>query len=336
MKALNKIHRRSQSGMSLVELMVAMVISLFLTAGIFTMFSMSSANVTTTSQFNQLQENGRIALAIMERDISQLGFFGDMTGSEFIVGVNTTLDNTIPVVDDCIGAGLNNASLPNNQPAHFRRLWGYENSVSTTPLVCLSAATVAPNTDVIQIKRFIGPSVGLGDGSDSPVGDTSRFSVSTSSTQAIYFNDADPSSNMTNSRVWEYQHHVYFIDIENGVPILSRKTLTNNGMTNDEQLVEGIENIRFLYGFDNNGDSTPNSYIPATSVTAAMWDNDPLQRLVAIKIYILVRSTQPDNSYTNNTAYQLGDKTITPIQDNFRRKVLSTTVVLVNPVLIRN
>jgi type IV pilus assembly protein PilW len=336
MKALNKIHRRSQSGMSLVELMVAMVISLFLTAGLFTMFSMSSANVTTTSQFNQLQENGRIALAIMERDISQLGFFGDMTGSEFILGINTTLDNSIPVVDDCIGAGLNNASLPNNQPAHFRRLWGYENSVSTTPLACLSAAKVAPNTDVIQIKRFIGPSVGLGDGSDSPVGDNTRFSVSTTSTQAIFFNTADPSSNMTNSRVWEYQHHIYFIDSENGVPILSRKTLTNNGMKNDEQLVEGIENIRFLYGFDNNGDSTPDSYIPATSVTAAIWDNATLQRLVAVKIYILVRSTQPDNSYNNQVTYQLGDKEISAPDDKFRRKVLSTTVVLENPVLIRN
>ena len=59
-----------QVGLSLVELMVAMVISLFLTAGLFAMFSMSSSNVSTTSHFNQLQENGRIALAIMERDLS--------------------------------------------------------------------------------------------------------------------------------------------------------------------------------------------------------------------------------------------------------------------------
>lgn len=325
--------------MSLVELMVALVISLFLSAGIFTMFSMSSSNVTTTSQFNQLQENGRIALAIMERDISQLGFFGDMTGSAFIVGINTTLDNSIPVVDDCIGAGLNNASLPNSQPAHFRRLWGYESNPinnSSNSLACLASSNVEDDTDVIQIKRFIGPRVGLGDGSDSPVGDTSRFFVSTTSTQAIFFNATDPSSNMINSRVWEYQHHVYFIDSENGVPILSRKTLTNNGMSNDEQLVEGIENIRFLYGFDNNGDSTPDSYIPATSVTDEMWDNETFQRLVAVKIYILVRSIQPDNSYNNQVSYQLGDKEISAPDDKFRRKVLSTTVVLENPVLIRN
>lgn len=77
-----KLSKTMERGMSLVELMVAMVIGLFLTAGVFTMFSMSSSNVTTTSQFNQLQENGRIALAIMERDISQLGFMGDLTGTD--------------------------------------------------------------------------------------------------------------------------------------------------------------------------------------------------------------------------------------------------------------
>ena len=74
MKIFNQAHKKFQYGMSLVELMVALVISLFLSAGLFTMFSMSSSNVTTTSQFNQLQENGRIALAILERDLSQLGF----------------------------------------------------------------------------------------------------------------------------------------------------------------------------------------------------------------------------------------------------------------------
>lgn len=330
-------HVKKQSGMSLVELMVAMLISLFLSAGIFTMFSMSATNVTTTSQYNQLQENGRIALAIMERDIAQLGFFGDMTGSEFISGINTTLDDAIPAADDCIGAGLNNASLPNNQAAHFRRLWGYENGLSgTTPLACLSSATVAANTDVIQIKRFIGPSLGSGDGSDSPVNGGSRFAVSATSTQAIFFNGIDPSSAMPNSRVWEYQHHVYFIDIENGLPILSRKTLTANGMTNDEQLVEGIENIRFLYGFDNDADSTPDTFIPAADVTTLMWDNETFQRLVAVKIYLLVRSTEADNSYNNQVTYQLGDKQINAPNDNFRRKVLSTTVILENPVLIRN
>lgn len=315
--------------MSLVELMVAMVIGLFLTAGVFTMFSMSSSNVTATSQFNQLQENGRIALAIMERDISQLGFMGDLTGTDFIVGINTKIEVT-SITADCVGDGLNNATLPNNQPAHFRRLWGYENTATSTHLSCLENSDVNADTDVLQLKRFIGPNVAAGN--------SSSVYVAANSSQAVFFVGAVPTTTLENPRTWEYQHHVYFIANDaNQIPILRRKTLTSTGMSNDEQLVEGIENIRFLYGFDRDGDSTPDSFMPAEDVTSLMWDNEGFQSLVAIKAFVLVRSINEDKSYTNETKYLLGDKTITiPANDHYRRKVLSTTIVLENPVLIRS
>lgn len=327
MKNMNKNIKLYQFGMSLIELMVAMVISLFLSAGIFTMFSMSSSNVTTTSQFNQLQENGRIALAIMERDISQLGFMGDITGTDFVVGSNTQILAGI-VPNDCVGDGANNATLPQALPSHFRRLWGYEEGASgVVPFDCLTGVRDA--TDVLQIKRFIGPST------TTPT-DTSRFYVGTTANQAIFFTGAQTAPILTNGRFWEYQHRIYFIRNDGNIPVLRRRTLTvDNGMANEDQLVEGIENIRMLYGFDNDGDSSPDSYMPASEVTTMMWDNQLFQRLVAVKLFVLVRSIQ-DRSYTNETKYQLGDKTILAPKDNFRRKVMSTTIMLENPVLIRS
>ncbi|UXK07686.1 PilW family protein [Shewanella putrefaciens] len=314
-----------QTGLSLVELMVAMVIGLFLTAGVFTMFSMSSSNVTTTSQFNQLQENGRIALAILERDLSQLGFMGDMTGTDFVLGSNTQV-NIAAVANDCVGDGLNNATLPNNTPAHFRRLWGYEQGVGASPFDCLN--NVNNNTDVVQIKRLIGPSLAAPSGNN--------IFVVANASQAIFFT-GNSSPTMTNGRIWEYQHHVYFISNDTAkTPVLRRKTLTNSGMNNDEQLVEGIENLRILYGFDNDGDDTPDSFLSAENVSNLMWENQTFQRLVALKLFVLVRSVQVDASYTNKTQYQLGDKTIEAPKDSYRRKVMSTTVVLENPVLIRS
>ncbi|MFB2651933.1 PilW family protein [Shewanella seohaensis] len=319
-----------QAGMSLVELMVAMVIGLFLTAGVFTMFSMSSSNVTTTSQFNQLQENGRIALAIMERDLSQLAFMGDMTGTDFVLGANAFISPGTVVNNDCSGGGVNNASLPNNQPAHFRRLWGYEEGVSGPSFSCLNS--VKSNTDVLQIKRFIGPNL-----LPAALSSSSYYAAATSS-QVVFFNGGGAVPILDNARFWEYQHHIYYIrDDVDGIPILRRRTLTTgNGMNNEEQLVEGIENIRVSYGFDNDGDDVPDSFLPAEDVTNMMWDNELFQRLVALKIYVLVRSIQEDMTYTNETTYQLGDKEITKPSDHFRRKVMSTTVVLENPVLIRS
>ena len=313
-------------GFSLVELMVAMVISLFLSAGLFSMFSMSSTNVITTSQFNQLQENGRIALALIERDVSQVGFMADMTGSDFIIGSNTQI--TAPAVpNDCVGAGINNATLPNNTPSHFRRLWGYESGVSADSIACLGA--VNSGTDVLQIKRLVGPST------VNPTV-TSRLYVATTSSEAIFFTGLQGAPVLANARFWEYQHHIYYINDDGDIPVLRRRTLSVvNGMNNEEQLVEGIENIRILYGFDNDGDNTADSFMPVQNVTTLMWDNELFQRIVALRIFVLVRSTEPDNSYTNRTVYTLGDKTIAAANDNFRRKVVSTTIVLENPVLIR-
>lgn len=321
---LNK--NKQASGFSLVELMVAMVISLFLSAGLFSMFNMSATNVTTTSQFNQLQENGRIAIALIERDISQLGFMGDMTGTDFVLGANTQIPAGV-VPNDCVGAGANNATLPNNQPSHFRRLWGYESGVSANSFACLNS--VNSSTDVLQIKRLIGPATA------TPNVNT-RYYMAATPNQAIFFVGNPIAPVLANARFWVYQHHIYYIADDGDIPVLRRRTLSvNNGMANEDQLVEGIENLRVLYGFDNDGDNSADSFMPVQNVTNLMWDNELFQRLVALRVFVLVRAIEADKSYTNNTDYILGDKTIAATGDNFRRKVVSTTIVLENPVLIR-
>jgi len=327
-------------GMSLVELMIAMLVGLFLTAGLFTMFNMSSSNVTTTGQFNQLQENGRIALAIMERDISQLGFFADITGTELIVNVNSSNSATV-LTSDCVGEGVNNATFPQDVPAHFRRLWGNEYTNALT-MVCKAPLTPDSKTDIIQVKRLVGPSV------LAAQLEANSYYASVTANEIEFFNGsvATPPVKL-NSRMWKYQHRVYFVETDSGIPVLKRRSLNiSGGMSNEEQLVEGIENIHFLYGFDNDGDSTPDTFIPAKNVSTFMWDNQGFQRLVALRMYVLVRSIQIDRSYENDVTYTLGDKEISgsvnPNKSNdtdykhYRRKVLSTTVVLENPVLIRN
>lgn len=319
-----------QTGFSLVELMVAMVISLFLSAGLFSMFTMSSANVTTTSQFNQLQTNGRIALALIERDISQAGFMAELTGTN-LDGANTTfLTPAIPAASDCTGGGLNNASFPAKASvSNFRKVWGYENSVSAEPFACLNS--VLANTDVLQIKRLVGPSTGALN--------ANSYYMGASRSQAIFFAGDQAKPNIANGRFWEYQHHIYFIKNDNGVPVLMRRVLGVGGMKNAnslEQLVEGVENFRVMYGFDINGDNSADSFMPAENVTFSMWDGAPNQQLVALRIYLLIRTVEADSSYTNDQTYTLGDKTIAQKGDGFRRRVLSTTIVISNSMTVEN
>ncbi|GIU09901.1 type IV minor pilin protein PilW [Shewanella sp. c952] len=310
--------------------MVAMLVSLFLSAGLFSMFAMSSSNVATTSQFNQLQENGRVALALIERDVSQAGFMAELTGTNLSVGVNTTIQaSAIATASDCVG-GVNNASFPvQNSLANFRKIWGYESGVSAKSLGCLSSTL--SGTDVLQIKRLIGPAV--------TTFNTNSYYMATNLNEAVIFSGNQAAPSIDNGRFWEYQHHVYFIQIDNGLPVLMRRTLGVGGMKTTasyEQLVEGVENLRVLYGFDFDGDDSADSFMPAANVTSTMWDGSPAQRLVALRVYILVRTLEEDNSYDNDNSYLLGDKTIAATNDGFRRRVLSSTIVLENPILVGN
>ncbi|MCL1079324.1 pilus assembly protein PilW [Parashewanella spongiae] len=331
---MNKIIKIERNlGFSLVELMVSMVVGLFLTLGLFTMFRMSSTNVTTTSQFNELQENGRIALAILERDLSQTGFMGDLTGQRLTVGENITVDALdIDDGNDCIGAGLNNRSLPVVSSVPYRMIWGYRSNVSPDSFACLNS--VVDNTDVLQVKRLIGPPT------LAPNNVNRHYAGTTSNNQIIFFRGNQPAPAGESIRYWELSHHIYYIRNQDGIPSLRRKTLVGDNMAgSDEQLVEGIENLRVLYGVDNQGDPSADVFVGADSVTQDLWDNAPKDfgapdgpkaKIVALRIFLLVRSLERDPSYTNETTYQLGDINLNAFNDNFRRKVVSTTISLEN------
>lgn len=117
----------------------------------------------------------------------------------------------------------------------------------------------------------------------------------------------------------------------NPVPSLMRYTYTPaDGITN-QLLIEGVENMQILYGVDNNADTVADSYVNASGVAAAGgWDN-----VVSVRIGLLMRTVDPDFSQDPDTrAYSLLGTSIytaaSPPNDNFRRRVFSTTVQIRN------
>lgn len=67
-----------QQGFSLVEIMVALVISLFLTAGIIQLFISSQQTYRVTQALSRLQENGRFIIDRMAFDIRMAGYNPDI------------------------------------------------------------------------------------------------------------------------------------------------------------------------------------------------------------------------------------------------------------------
>jgi type IV pilus assembly protein PilW len=96
---------------------------------------------------------------------------------------------------------------------------------------------------------------------------------------------------------------------------------------NNQELVEGIENIQVLYGEDNNNDNTADSYVPAGTAGLTM-DN-----VVSIRIS-LVAFTIDDNVATQAIPYTLFGDTVTPaappLGDRRIRRVFTSTIALRN------
>ena len=63
-----------QRGVTLVELLIATAIGLFLTAGIIALFSGTRQSYRTTEALSFLQENGRYALEYLARDLRKTGY----------------------------------------------------------------------------------------------------------------------------------------------------------------------------------------------------------------------------------------------------------------------
>lgn len=70
---------KRQSGLTLVELMVALVMSLFLVGGILVMHLSSRATFLDTEQLSRIQENVRFASDYLIRDIRTAGFHDETT-----------------------------------------------------------------------------------------------------------------------------------------------------------------------------------------------------------------------------------------------------------------
>ncbi len=74
-------YRRGQGGYTLVELMIAVLIALFLLGGLVTLVMGTRRTSTTQSQLSQLQDSQRIAMMLMANVIQQAGYFPDPSQS---------------------------------------------------------------------------------------------------------------------------------------------------------------------------------------------------------------------------------------------------------------
>jgi type IV pilus assembly protein PilW len=72
---------RRQAGVSILELMIAITIGLFLLAGLVSVFATSNQAYVELGRASQQIENGRLAMQYLIDDIGAAGFYGRFSGS---------------------------------------------------------------------------------------------------------------------------------------------------------------------------------------------------------------------------------------------------------------
>ena len=343
----NSLHK--DRGLSLVELMVALAVGLFLMAGVLQIYLGSRQSFRVQESLSRLQENGTFALMFLEQDLRMADYRGCGTRSA-----------RVP---------LNNILIPSGD-----YLWDFVTGIEGFEAVSTSDWDRSPDnnaiptplggSDIVTVRRATGETfkvvshasgtddVEINSGSTIEAGDVvmvatcksaAVFQVTNSSASGILEHDsgsdgdADTPDNSTSDLGTGYANgDLFLIDtvtyyIRNGNnnrPALFRKV----GNDNAQELIQDVEDMQITYGEDTNMDALVDRYVSADGV--ANWSN-----VISVNVNLLL--TTPEDNLTpdgepqpyvfNGVNY---DGVSGPLpEDNRLRHSFSSTITLRNRTL---
>jgi type IV pilus assembly protein PilW len=335
--------RLRQSGLSLVELMVSMTLGLIVLSGVLVVFVNTSTARNEVERTTRQIENGRYASELLTEDLRLAGFYGRFDPS------SVAAPGALPANPCSLAAADWKAWLP----VHIQ---GYDATSFTSGDCALT--NYKTGTDVLVIRRTRTCTADATTCAPAVTAGTPYLQVSLCSTQVTnYALDLQPAAGTAPFDMMtkacdaavlapkrEYFVHIYYIATENGrgdnVPTLKRLELVRSSASSATwdvvPLVEGIENLQFLYGVDTNNDGVPDEYV-ANPTTLARWMN-----VVTTQFFLLARNIESSPNYTDGKTYTLGkDATGTAITvaapgDGYRRHVYSGLVRIMNPASRRD
>jgi type IV pilus assembly protein PilW len=341
--SLRLSHR--QAGFSLVELMIAIVIGLFLMAGVSALISQQSSTRTELDKSARQIENGRYAFTLLEDDIQHAGYYGQFGGTFTAL---SALPDPCAIDKTSIG---NSLALP---------MQGYD-APTTVPAplsACLPNANHVAGTDILVVRRLettdtlptlatavAGQVYVQTTPAGTPLTDVGPDPTpATPSKYTLVQNDG-----VTPAALRRYIEHIYFISpcnilaagattctagADGGKPVPTLKRLeiaVAGGVSNwvTTPLVDGIENLQLDYGVDAVGAGAP--AVPfITAPALADWPN-----VMAVQVNLLARNTQV-SAFVDSTlaakTYSMGAAgSAGPFSDNFKRHVYTGIVRVINP-----
>lgn len=288
-------------GMSLIEVMVAMVIGLVLVLGATEVYVTSRNAYSTNEVVARLQENARYAMSIIEPDVRMSNYWGLLKGAAYVTTSGAT---TAPTNCGATFATTLAASLEGDNDGYTLGCAAYGAGASTASDTLTIRRAAQTNTTAAPLHVC----------STRESGQLVSDTTSCTTTPAGSIND--------------FIVDTYYVSKDSdqaaGIPSLRRKSLAA-GAFQDTEIVAGVEDLQVQLGIDPTGTTgVATQYVDITksgSLGGA--------QVVAVRIWLLLRAETAEPGFTDGRTYKYADRTYTP-NDGFRRLLVSRTVMIRN------
>jgi type IV pilus assembly protein PilW len=301
---------RRQQGLSLVELMVALTLGLLLVAGVTRLFLSARQGYRIQESHARQQDNARFVMEILSREIRHADFWGGASPD------GLTVLSSLGTATACSEAWMADVAFP---------LRAYAGDAAS-PLGGCTVTDYVANSDVLVV-RYADPNAFYTNaelnGPPADVTDNGRLLVraSVGASGSIYLIDdlaaaraAQPGDESDGVVNYKYVANVLFVRANNqSQPTLYQRSLDSSGVSNSQQLAEGVEMLRYSFGIDQDGDLAVDRYIGTADMLESDWP-----RVLTVRVGLLMRGDALDE-FSDDRSYTFPDGyTYTPAS-NARR-----------------
>lgn len=344
MKTVN--YYKKQIGLTLVELLIAMLVGIFVIGGVLSFFMQSNETQKAQHQISMLRENADFALSLLVEDIQLAGYFGCATrwndaksvnvlndsnnfewnyaiaiqGSEYLYDDETESSSWAPALDSSL------TSVEKGDVITIRRADRQEYSVvshsSSTDVIYIDSGNRFQQEDFLLVT----------DCENSAIFQKTNSNY----TQSIAHTLADMTPGnasedigkaySTDAKVMELSTISYYIrNNSDGLSALYRK----RGGSNAEEVISGIEELQLSYGIDRDGDYSVDEHLNANDVESeGIWD-----AVLTVRVELLARTIMDDITVgKSDQSYYFDGQTYSK-NDGYLRMVVSADITLRNRMI---
>jgi len=308
------------SGLTLVEMMTAMLLVLAVSAGTLAFVARGRAAHRTSEAIARLEETTDAALALLVDELRMAGYLGLAAPGSPVAGASSLGTAELPELAAAGGCGLSLAHDLGTTVSAADGAFGVTNS---SPLRCSAGpqGRVVAGSDTLTLRHA---------SAAATEADPGRLQLETSSRAARLMADGAPRLGAS-GRIHDLEVSVFYVSADStaqrGWPSLRRKRLIGGGgpAFQDEELVTGIEDLQVEIGLDAavDQDTAVDRWVAPTEVFGA---DAPR----AIRLWVRARSDLPEHPDVVQPALSYANRDEPRASLRYRRKLSSRIVELRN------